>query len=152
MKRAGVSIVLSIYLFTFSQCHLFSCKKKEIAAVKEASAYPYTSAMGKGRGVIFRIKIPVTSKQEFTVDSFYVNGSPLSFSTTPTDSIISVEALHYRDIPEPALNSDGLMQTTELVDPIIMQGIYDPSYLIVKQNGHSKKIVIHHYTIQSEPH
>lgn len=150
MNKAAVKIALIFFIFIISQCKLFRSKNNTAnIQISEASAYPYASAMGKGLGVVFNISIPIKKHQPFSIDSFYVNGISLSFTTKNLDSLILLEAVHYKNMPEPTIDSDGNMHTDDLDDSILMQQKYVPAYLVVKQKGHYTRVKIEQFQIKN---
>ncbi len=150
MNKATIKIACIFFILIFSQCNLIRYKDNAInIQISDASAYPYASAMGKGLGVVFGITLKNINSKPFTIDSFYVNGISLPFTSKNLDSIILLEAVHYKNMPEPTVDSDGNMHTDDLIDSILMQQKYDPAYLVVKQKGHYKKVKIESFKIKN---
>lgn len=150
MNKAVIKIALVFFILVISQCNIIRSKDNTAnIQVSDASAYPYASAMGKGLGVVFNITIPLKKHQSFSIDSFYVNGISLQFTTKNHDSLIFLEAVHYKNFPEPTIDSDGNMHTDDLDDAILMQQKYDPAYLVVKQKGHYTKVNIVKFQIKN---
>ncbi|MDP1725311.1 MAG: hypothetical protein Q8M15_00905 [Bacteroidota bacterium] len=150
MNKTAIKIALAFCILIVSQCKLIRYKDNAInIQISDASAYPYASAMGKGLGVVFGITLKNNKSKPFTIDSLSVNGIYLPFTTKNQDSLILLEAVHYKNMPEPTVDSDGNMHTDDLNDPILMQQIYNPAYLVVKQKGQHKKVKIEKIIIKN---
>ena len=152
MKRT-LSNFLYIILASipFLQCNMVKHNDNSFLTLK-AYAYPYTTAMSKGRGVIFRIQISNPDKISFTADSFFVNHRSMSFLIMKTDSTMWLESDYFKPSPEPALSDDGKIadQNIELQDSVLIQQLYYPSYIVITQKADHKKISIKQYEIVNQ--
>src|SRR5207247_1550139 len=82
-----------------------------------ATCYPYESAMGKGRGILFRVK--VLGSTGFVIDSLYVRSQPLPFIAKKIKGGWTLEANHRKASAEPSISQDGkLNKPKETADPL----------------------------------
>lgn len=139
---AKISIPIHVIIFILFAFISMSCKTKSNNIISNdkikisATYSKYVTAMGKGRGVIFRLQILSNKAIDLTIDSFYVNSKSLSFVTKKIDNGLSLECNYLINISDPYINPDG--STTiekEVDDPIIKQNSFYPSWVILNQNG-----------------
>ncbi|MFI5221853.1 MAG: hypothetical protein ACHQK8_05980 [Bacteroidia bacterium] len=145
---------LLLTLFFFSNYSL--AQKNNVAAppFKISATYtPYSTALGKGKGIIFRVNI--NSAKSFTVDSFYVNSKPMLFIFTPTSKGVMVEANYLKNKSEPVLKKDETTSAElgEITDEIIVKKKFYPSWLVVTQSGKQWKCTVEKFNfIASKEH
>ena len=113
----------------------------------KATYTPYTTAMGKGKGIIFRVNISNSMNKSFTVDSFFVNNLPMKFSSKNVSKNTIIECNYLVNSSEPSLNPDGTMnKSLEINDELINKQKFYPSWIVVEQNGKKRKIKIERFS------
>jgi hypothetical protein len=150
-KRYSYAIAFIAFFYGTS---LYSQNAKSTPNYNLMGTYStYTTALGKGKGVIFRISISNKENKPFTVDSFYVNNTPMKFRMVHTSIGEIVESNYLVNIPEPSLNVDGTTSITSKVeDQIITKNKFYPSWLIIKQAGKKIKIKVDKYSEIKQPY
>ncbi len=121
----------------------------------KATFSSYHSAMGTGRGIIFRVDLTDIIINNCTIDSFYLNGKPMEFTIIQSEKTNYLEANYYVSIPSPSLNVGATeKKTTELAqitDSVIVARSFYPSWLIISNKSVKQKIDIPLYReIKSE--
>ncbi len=139
---ARISIPVHVIIFILFAFISMSCKTKSNNLISNekfkisATYSKYVTAMGKGRGIIFRLQILSKKAIDITIDSFYVNSKSLSFVTKKIDNGLSLECNYFINISDPYINPDGSNTIEkEVDDPIIKQNSFYPSWVILNQNG-----------------
>lgn len=145
IKRLNLLIILLFVLSAASNAQQKSTAKKTLFNVT-ATYTAYHTALGKGRGIIFRVTVPNNTKNPFTIDSFYVKNKPLKFQVKQNSKGLTLESNYLVNTPEPSLNKDGsIIKTKEPDDEIILKRKFYPSWIILDQRGNKIKINIENY-------
>ena len=145
-----------IYLFLliaiFGNRQLFSQNKSKTNFKIIASYYPYTTAMGKGKGIIFRINIFSKSTNKISIDSFFVNSKSLPFIIKNNLNGVSIESNYLKSKDEPSALIDGneTKIPNEINDKIIVQKKFYPSWILVNQKGKHIKLYIKKYLLTEQ--
>lgn len=141
----------SIFLIAiFSNHNLFSQTRKSKSSYKvSATYYPYTTAMGKGKGIIFKVDVFCKSIKKFTIDSFFVNSKSLPFILKNNSKGVSVESNYLKSKEDPSVPSNGteMKIPNEISDEIIVKQKFYPSWIIINQQGKYIKLYIKNYSI-----
>jgi len=147
MARYILLFTLFLFAFTnksFSQRHR---PDKEQPLKIIATYTPYHTAMGKGKGIIFRINVSSKTGNKFTVDSFFVKNIPMKFLVKTVSEGLMIESNYLVNTPESSLNKDGsINKPGEIKDEIITKLKFSPSWIIVNDGGEMLKIKIEKYT------
>jgi hypothetical protein len=121
--------------------------------VLEAHAYPYDIAMGKGRGVIFRVNVIHPRNLDSTqlhIDTLYVANKPLPvIAVRFSDSLCKTEASYKKMMPEPEPGVPPV-PVMESPDDILYLHSYYPASLVVRYKGVRYQLPIEHFDIH--PH
>ncbi len=149
---------LLVFLFSCNILFSFSCKTKltpktenksnQAEAIFETySTYStYHTAMGKGRGVVFKVTVGSQPEADFKVDSFVVNSIPLTFAILRKDRQIMVESNYLKSREDELVGANGkVIPAKEINDPILTENKYYPAYLIVTQNNKKIKLIIENF-------
>lgn len=130
---------------------LLCCKAQQERSrgpVPQGSYTPYTAAMGKGKGIIFRVQLDRTSQDAFTIDSFYVGNKPLPFLLHTSGTTVLIEANYLVSEPEPAEGGEGAPARTgrRSPDPLVDEHAFYPSWICIIHNGKISRIAVTQYT------
>jgi hypothetical protein len=105
----------------------------------DAEYYSYITAMGKGKGIVFRINIKNYNDSNFSVDSYYLNNKKIEFTTIKNNGITQIEANYLVNTEVINFNENNVNPTTkDIEDPIISEQKFYPSWVII--NGKNGKI------------
>jgi hypothetical protein len=108
-----------------------------------ATYTPYITAMGKGKGVIFRVKISNINFDNFSVDSFIINNKSLPFTQNSNDSFVAIESNYFKRIESPSNAVDSKNNVVkEIDDSIITDQNFYPAWVIVSNNNEKFKLII----------
>jgi uncharacterized membrane protein YcgQ (UPF0703/DUF1980 family) len=111
-----------------------------------ATYTPYITAMGKGKGIIFRVKISNINFDNFSIDSFIINNKSLPFTQNRNDSFVAIESNYLKSKKEPSFSDDSKLEITEEIeDPIILNQKFYPSWIIITNNIEKIKLIIENY-------
>ena len=144
----------SIIILLFSFFILYSCvSKSNIKSQANKNAYeteatytPYLTAMGKGKGIIFRVKFLNNNAANISVDSFIVNNKSLPFILKNNNNFIEIESNYLKSKKAPSFSDDSKSGITkEIEDPIIIDQKFYPSWVIITSNNEKIKLIIENY-------
>ncbi len=129
--------------------------KDETSYRVKANFLAYQTAMGKGKGIIFRLTISNSNlKNDFTIDSFYVHNKSLPFIIKKIKNGMTLESNYLLSKPEPSLSSDT-KKTENIIqnnDVIIDKHLFTPSWVIINHEGKTNKILINKFDKIEESH
>jgi hypothetical protein len=152
MKLSYLFITAIIILSFKSHPHQL---KDETSYRVKANFLAYQTAMGKGKGIIFRLTISNSNlKTDFTIDSFYIHNKSLPFVIKKIKNGLTLESNYLVSKPEPSLSSDT--KKTENLNPtndvIIDKHQFAPSWIIINHQGKTNKILINKFDEIKESH
>lgn len=140
-----ITLLIVYFLILFS-CVSKSNKKTIVYQEKykiNATYTPYITAMGKGKGVIFRVKISNISLDKFSIDSFIINNKFLPFTQNSNDSFVEIESNYFKRTESPEMNVDSKNKVIkEIDDSIIINQNFYPAWVIVTNNNQKIKLNI----------
>ncbi|MCX6185427.1 MAG: hypothetical protein NTU43_00325 [Bacteroidetes bacterium] len=111
-------------------------------SIKNTTYTCYNTAMGKGKGIIFRFQIlrqNTRLNNKITIDSFYVNSIAIPFLTRRDGYSFSIEANYLKNISEPIIDTKT---PSTFQDDIISKHKFKPSWVLLTINDHREKILI----------
>lgn len=142
--------LLVLFFLILSSCVSNSNKKTKVYQEEykiNATYTPYVIAMGKGKGVIFRVKISNINFDQWSVDSFIINNKPLPFTQNSNDSFVAIESNYFKRIETPEMNVDSKDKVIkEIDDSIIIYANFYPSWVIITSKNKKIKLIIENYT------
>ncbi len=141
-------IIIFLLVFHFSGC--VSPKNKYICNQSfklDAKYSTYLTAMGKGKGIIFKINISNIASVNMQIDSFYVNGKLMEFVINKkNETLLELEANYLKSVQEPGFSTDLKdNQVKEITDDLIVNHQFYPSWIIVTNNHQKIKLNIDNY-------
>jgi len=146
MKPITLLIVFFLILFG---CVSNSNQKTKVYQEEykiNATYTPYVTAMGKGKGVIFRVKISNINFDQWSVDSFIINNKSLPFTQNSNDSFIAIESNYFKQIESPEMNIDSKNKVVkEIDDSIITDQNFYPSWVVITSQNKKIKLIIANY-------
>ena len=111
--------------------------------------FPYHSAMGSGKGIIFRVAIPLMLENNYTIDSFYLHGKSHPFILIKSGKKTWLEANYYIAVPTPAYSNNQILKrdptTINITDSIIVNHLFYPSWISVKGRSGKNRFEISLY-------
>jgi hypothetical protein len=150
-KSKHVLILIALLIMAFSCA---SQRKKKTATNIDlyqinAFYFPYVTAMGKGKGIVFRNIITNTNDSNFTIEKYYLNNKPLEFTTIKQKGVLIVEANYLvNTLTTNFLDKNNLPTTKEIDDPIIVDQKFYPSWVIINTKNGKIKLDIDNYKTQ----
>jgi hypothetical protein len=113
----------------------------------DANYSNYVTAMGKGKGVLFKINISNILTENFQIDSFYVNGNPINFVINKkNETLFELEANYLKSIEELGFSTDSKdNQAKELTDDLILNHQFYPSWIVVTNKHQKINLTINNY-------
>lgn len=143
MKPITLLIVFFLILFgcvsNSNQKTIVYQEKHEI----NATYTPYVTAMGKGKGIIFRVKISNISFDQWSVDSFIINNKSLPFTQNSNDSFVAIESNYFKSTESPEMYVDSKNKVLkEIDDAIIKDQNFYPSWVIITSKNKKIKLII----------
>lgn len=112
-----------------------------------AKAQVYTTAMGKGRGVLFHIYIDQPDSvqwQSLSLDSLIINGKFIPASIKTSKVPYSIEGNYFVATKDPEPNQAPL-PTLEVADPVLFLSQYLPANLYLHYQSKPYIIPIEHF-------
>ena len=111
-----------------------------------ATYYPYVTALGKGKGIIFIVNIKSKTKHLTTIDSFFVNAKSLPFIVKNTPTGLSLESNYMKSKEEPSYTPGvAAKEPKEINDEILVKNKFYPSWIICTVDGKQFKWAIKKY-------
>lgn len=108
--------------------------------------YSYHAALGSGKGIVFNVPIPDALKKKYTIDSFYIQGKSIAFTSSAKDGKISIEANVLFSNPPESISIDSTKTVNNTSDwvteNIILNRQFQPAYLMVHNDKRKYKIYI----------
>lgn len=142
-------ILLIASFFVLNSCVSQLNKKKQFnknTFKVEAKYTPYLTSMGKGRGIIFRVKISNINPVDIMVDSFYINNKSLPIKVIDNKGFIEIESNYLKLKEEPSLNNNSKVTViNEIDDPIITAQKFYPSWIIITIKNEKLKLNIENF-------
>lgn len=126
-------------LFLLLMLMLFETKAQIPFSIIKPTFTCYNTAMGKGRGIIFRFQVSSPNKKKLRIDSLYINSMSLPFFVKKMGNTFFVEANYLKNINEPILDYSG---NKDQEDAIVLKHQFNPAWIVVNVNGRHKKIPI----------
>ena len=114
----------------------------------EASCQQYSTAMGKGKGYLFRINLQNMAGKlvDYKVQKFIVCKTVLPFKQMGKGNKMMIESNYSRSEETPSLNKDGTIgKSKQKIDSLLDSGCLSPAYLLIKYRGKKGKIFIHSF-------
>jgi hypothetical protein len=107
---------------------------------------PYITAMGKGKGIIFRVKISNINFDNFSIDSFIINNKSLPYTQNSNDSFVEIESNYFKSTESPEIYVDSKNKVIkEIDDSIITDQNFYPSWVIITSKNKKIKLIIANY-------
>jgi hypothetical protein len=143
-------LAVGLICFGFTD-HIFT----KIDETLQGTFFPYHSAMGSGKGIIFRVKIPSTIAKTHSIDSFYIHNKSYPFKLMKSKNKFWIETNYYLPLNETLNSSSQIKQIVDTVinskDSIIENHNFYPSWIIATGKNGKQKIEIQLYNqIMSE--
>lgn len=114
------------------------------------SFFAYHTALGAGRGILFRIPIPASMMEQYATDSFYLGGKPQAFSIRTIRDTMYLESTYFVSAPIPTVGEPINEQKdfTQIIanDAILGKRQFYPSWIIFSGKKGAKRIDILNYT------
>jgi hypothetical protein len=127
----------------------------EIDQTLQGTFFAYHSAMGSGKGIIFRVKIPSTIEKTHSIDSFYIHNKSYPFKLIKSNNKFWVETNYYLPLNETSNSNSQIKQNVNtginIKDSIIENYTFYPSWIIATgKNGKQKIEILLYNQIVSE--
>ncbi|NDE10366.1 MAG: hypothetical protein EBZ95_07355 [Chitinophagia bacterium] len=142
------ALLPSIFLL-LSACAYNNSGARKSAPPLSGTFFPYHTALGAGRGIIFRIPIPANRMEYYSADSFYLNGKSQNFSTRTIRDTLYLESSYFvsapsRTVGEPVGEYKNLTQIVSN-DSILAKRQFYPSWIIFSGKKGTTRIDISDY-------
>ena len=133
---------------------LLACAHNNIAGRKlttrlSGSFFAYHTALGAGRGMIFRIPIAASMMAQYAADSFYLGGKPQAFSIRTIRDTMYLESTYFVSAPLPTVGeaTDQHKDFAQIIsnDAILAKRQFFPSWIIFSSKQGAKRIDILDY-------
>lgn len=108
----------------------------------------YHSAMSSGKGIIFRVAIPLVIENNFTIDSFFLNEKNYPFNLIKSENKTLLEANYYVAVPQLSYSKNQIQKrdtTIKITDSIIVHHLFYPSWITVTGKRGKQRIEILSY-------
>lgn len=141
-------IIIFLLVCIFFSCGSKNKKQNSSQSFKLVAHYStYVTAMGKGKGIIFKINISNIVAKNFKIDSFYVNGKPMDFAINlKNENQFELESNYLKSIEEPGFSTDSKdNQGNEIKDELIVNQQFYPSWIVVTNKHQKIKLNINNY-------
>jgi hypothetical protein len=145
LKRAFLPFVLLL----LSACAYNNSGARKLDPPLSGTFFAYHTALGAGRGIIFRVPIPAEMRENYAVDSFYLSGRQQNFSMRTILDTVYLESNYFvsapsRTVGEPIGEHKNIAQIVSN-DSILSKQKFYPSWIIFSGKKGVKRIDIINY-------
>lgn len=94
IKAIGYGVMLIGCLFILG-CNSIKLEAQPASILQQkatGSFYPYHAALGSGKGMLFRIPLPKSVHEKYTIDTLYIQGKSVPFTTSILNDTLIIEA------------------------------------------------------------
>lgn len=134
MKLLSKKILFPVLLFLLSACAYHSSSRASVITALTGSFSAYHTAFGTGRGILFRVTIPNNVKENFTIDSFYLNGKPHAFKISTVLDTMFLESNYFVSKPSPSVGVPVAEPLDSALDKrnraILLERSFYPSWIV----------------------
>ena len=145
----SIKIISPIFLLVFSACAYNNIASPRVNRVLAGTFFPYHTALGAGRGIIFRIPIPNDMKEQCTLDSFYLNGASHPFAMSTVMDTMYLEANYFVAEPTPSFGETNVVKLDTAIQrrsqAILIEQNFYPSWITYFGKTGRKRIDIVNY-------
>ncbi len=145
----SIKIIIPIFLLVFSACAYNNIASPRVNRVLAGTFFPYHTAFGAGRGIIFRIPIPNDMKEQCTLDSFYLNGASHPFAMSTVMDTMYLEANYFVSEPVPSFGQPAVVKLDSAIQKrnqaILIEQNFYPSWITYFGKTGRKRIDIINY-------
>jgi len=132
-----------------SACAYNNTGVRQSAPPLSGTFFAYHTALGAGRGIIFRVPIPADMTEHYSIDSFYLNGKSQNFSTRTIQDTLYLESNYFvsapsRTVGEPVGEYKNLSQIVSN-DSILAKRQFYPSWIIFSGKKGTSRIDVSDY-------
>ncbi len=144
MKQIIIFLLVCLFFSCFSKNKIQNSNQ---SFKLDAQYSTYVTAMGKGKGMIFKINISNIVAANLQIDSFYVNGKPMEFVVNKkNETLLELEANYLKSIEEPGFSTDSKdNQAKEITDDLIFNHQFYPSWIVVTNKHQKINLTINNY-------
>ncbi len=144
-KKYVFLVFYFLYVFVGFACKT-SVKKNKLIQITNATYTAYNTAMGKGKGIIFRFVLANKNNEDVCIDSIYINNKLMPFVTKKNGNDLAVEINYLVNKNEPMLQANGSTSKVLDIDDKIINRLFYPSWIIITLQGEKNKLSITNYT------
>ena len=145
----SIKIIIPIFLLVFSACAYNNNASRRVNTVLAGTFSPYHTALGAGRGIIFRIPIPNDMKEQCTLDSFYLNGTSHPFAMSTVMDTMYLESNYFVAEPNPSFGEVNVVKLDTAIQrrnqAILTDRNFYPSWITYFGKTGRKRIDIVNY-------
>ena len=145
----SIKIISPIFLLVFSACAYNNIASPRVNRVLAGTFFPYHTALGAGRGIIFRIPIPNDMKEQCTLDSFYLNGISHPFAMSTVMDTMYLESNYFVAEPNPSFGEVNVVKLDTAIQrrnqAILIDRNFYPSWITYFGKTGRKRIDIVNY-------
>jgi hypothetical protein len=94
IKAIGYGVMLVGCLFSLG-CNSIKLEAQPAYILQQkatGSFYAYHAALGSGKGILFSIPLPKAVHKKYTIDSLYIQGKSVPFTTALVNDTLTIEA------------------------------------------------------------
>jgi hypothetical protein len=132
MNLLSKKILFPFLLFLLTACAYHS--RGSVSNTLTGTFSTYHTAFGAGRGILFRVPIPDNVKENFTIDSFYLNGKPHPFKISTVLDTTYLEANYFVSKPIPSMGAPVAEQMDSALEKrnraILLEQNFYPSWIV----------------------
>ena len=142
-------IFLSFALLLLLACAYNNSGGRKLTTTLSGSFFAYHTALGAGKGILFRIPIPASMVEQYATDSFYLGGKSQAFSIRTIGDTMYLESTYFVSAPIPTVGeaTDEHKDFAQIIanDAILTKRQFYPSWIIFSGKQGAKRIDILNY-------
>ena len=148
-SNISIKIFLPFVLLLLLACAYKNSGGRKLTTTLSGSFFAYHTALGAGKGMIFKIPIPASMIEQYSTDSFYLGGKSQAFSIRKIRDTFYLESTYFVSAPIPMvgepINEHKDFAQIILNDAILTKRQFYPSWIIFSNKQGAKRIDILNY-------
>lgn len=142
-------VFLPFALLLLSACAYNNSGARKLDPPLSGTFFAYHTALGAGRGIIFRVPIPAEMRGNYAVDSFYLGGRQHNFSMRTILDTLYLESNYFVSAPSRTVGETigEHKDIAQIVsnDSILSKQKFYPSWIIFSDKKGVKRIEVINY-------
>jgi hypothetical protein len=137
IKAIGIGVIL-VGCICLMGCNSIKVEAQSAQIIKQkatGSFYSYHAALGSGKGILFKIPLPTSLQEKYTIDTLYIQGKSVPFTTALVNDTLTIEANIFVAQSPISISVDQVKKNQQNEvnwnDSLFVAHQFQPAYLLV---------------------